>query len=94
MITFKTNSLGHPVTESGKPVTCDGCGVALTEQPGPDQQQDVPADVAREVYGQGPGVLTYIVCQRGADCLTLAMLADEMYDRIRCRVPGCTGSHC
>lgn len=79
MITFKTNPAGHPVTESGKPVTCDGCGVVLTSQPGPDQQQPVPDDVALQVYGLGPGVLTYVVCERGADCLTLAQLADEMH---------------
>lgn len=94
MIKFRTNAVGHPVTESGKPVTCDGCGVVLTTQPGLEQQQPVPDDVAREVYGQEPGVLTYVVCERGADCLTLARLADEFHDRTRCRVPGCSGDRC
>lgn len=93
MITFNTDQNGHP-TESGSPVTCDGCGTVLTEQPGPDQQMPVPADVARKVYGQEPGVLTYVVCRRGEDCITLALLADELYDCARCRVPGCTGNRC
>jgi hypothetical protein len=94
MITFKTDHLGHPVTESGKPVTCDGCGTVLTEQPGPDQQAPVPDDLAHDVYGKEPGVLTYIVCPRGAECLHLAQHADEMYDKARCRISGCNGDHC
>jgi hypothetical protein len=93
-IVFKTDLHGHPITESGKPVTCDGCGAVLTVQPGPDQQQPVPADVAREVYGQEPGVLTYVVCERGAACFTLAQLGDEMHARTRCRVPDCRGDRC
>jgi hypothetical protein len=93
-IVFKTDLQGHPVTESGKPVTCDGCGVVLTAQPSADQQQPVPADVAREVYGQEPGGLTYVVCERGAACFDLARLDDEMHERTRCRVPGCRGDRC
>lgn len=94
MLTFPTDPNGRPVTDSGKPVTCDGCSVVLTEQPGPEQQQPVPDDVAREVYGQEPGVLTYVVCPRGSDCLTLARLADELHEQTRCRVPGCRGDRC
>jgi hypothetical protein len=94
VITFKTNHLGHPVTESGKPVTCDGCGVVLTRQPGPGQQRPVLDEVARETYGAAPGTLTYIACERGADCLTLAELAEELYNHTRCRVSGCTGDRC
>lgn len=94
MIAFNTNHAGHPVTGSGKPVTCDGCGVVLTAQPGPGQQQPVPDDIAHRTYGQAPGVLTYVVCPRGADCLTLARLADELHENVRCRIPGCRGDRC
>lgn len=94
VITFKTDASGRLVTESGKPVTCDGCSAVLTEQPGPDQQRPVPDDIVRDVYGQEPGSLTYVVCQRGEDCLTLALLADEMHDRTRCRVLHCRGDRC
>lgn len=99
MITFKTNTRGEPVTESGRPVTCDGCGARLTSQPGPDQQQEVPPALARQVYGEdrdtvvaaGDQPLTFIVCDRGTDCLTLALLAEELYRASRCRDPLCTG---
>lgn len=98
MLTFKTNTLGEPVTDSGRPVVCDGCGVKLTSQPGPDQQQEVPPAIARLVYGNdaaqlpaGAVPLTYIVCERGIDCLTLALLADDLYRRTACKDPLCTG---
>ncbi len=94
MSLFLIDEHGHPVTVSGNPVTCDGCGTVLTEPPGPDQQEPVPDDVARVTYGQPPGVLTYIVCRRRGDCLTLARLADELYERVRCRRPGCPGDQC
>lgn len=91
MITFETNHEGHPVTDSGRPVVCDGCGVVLTAQPGPDQQRPVSDDIARDVYGQGPGELTYVVCERGEPCFALALLANELYRRVRCRIPDCRG---
>jgi hypothetical protein len=98
LITFKTNRHGHPVTESGQPVTCDGCGIRLTTPPTAEQQQEVPPAVALLVYGEdrrklAPGVapITYVVCERGIDCLTLAQLADDLYFRSRCNDPLCTG---
>lgn len=93
-ITFKTDSAGRPVTESGKPVTCDGCGAVLTRQPTADEQKPVPDQVALDVYGKAPGVLGYVVCPRGVACLDLAELADDLYDRTRCRTPGCSGDRC
>jgi hypothetical protein len=97
VITFRTNPAGHPVTESGRPVTCDGCGIRLTTQPGEAQQTLVPAFIAREVYGRqtpppaGVEPLTYVVCERGVDCFALALLADELYQRARCKDPLCDG---
>lgn len=99
MITFKTNTRGEPVTESGQPVTCDGCSIRLASPPGEAQQQEVPADVALRVYGEdrartlaeGGQPLTYVVCDRGVDCMTLAELADSLYEQTRCRDPRCTG---
>jgi hypothetical protein len=98
-ITFKTDPAGRPVTESGRPVVCDGCGVRLTSQPRPEQVQQVPPAIARQVYGEnreqtvaeGGQPLVYVVCDRGVDCLTLALLADDLYRRTRCRDPLCTG---
>lgn len=91
LLIFATNALGHPVTGSGKRVTCDGCGIKLTAQPTAAQQTPVPAEIALKVYGQdvtqvpaGQEPLTYVVCERGVDCLTLAQLADECYARTAC----------
>lgn len=94
-----TDPSGQPVTESGKPVICDGCGVVLTVQPPAEQQQEVPPQVARRVYGEdreavlaaGGQPLTYVVCERGEACLILARLDDELYQQTACRDPRCTG---
>jgi hypothetical protein len=90
-MTFKTNTAGHPVTETGKPITCDGCAVVLTEQPTEAQQTPVPSPIVETVYGQQPGDVHYVVCARGIDCLTLALLADELYQRNRCKDTLCDG---
>lgn len=80
------------LTTSGQPVVCDGCG-AVVEQVTDAMKHPVPADVAITLYGR-PDIV-YIVCAplpEGAQpCLTLAQLADELYDRVRCRKPGCAG---
>lgn len=99
MIVFKTDPTGRPVTESGRPVTCDGCGVRLTTAPTEAQQRQVPEELARRVYGQdlaavlaaGEQPLTYVVCERGIDCSALAELADELYQAAACKDPLCTG---
>jgi hypothetical protein len=93
-IVFTLDKAGRPVTDSGKPVTCDGCGTRLEAQPSAEQQAPVPDDVARTVYGAEPGVLRYVVCERGVDCMTLAQIADELWDRCRCRVIECNGNSC
>ncbi len=93
-IIFPTNAAGHPVTHSGKAVTCDGCKVVLTSQPPPEQQRPVPDWITTDVYGKPPGSLNYVVCERGADCFTLAALDDELYQSTRCRVAGCAGDRC
>ena len=60
----------------------------------------VPPGIARAVYGKdnSDGDLVYIVCAPlpggTQPCLDLALLADELYERARCRVPGCDGTRC
>ncbi len=60
----------------------------------------VPLDTAHAVYGKdnSDGSLIYIVCAPlpggSQPCLDLALLADELYERVRCRVPGCDGTRC
>lgn len=93
-ITFDLNPAGQPMTTSGKRVTCDGCGVELGSQPTPEQQAPVPASIAQTVYGRGPGELVYVACKRGVDCLTLAVLDDELHASNMCKAPGCNGDRC
>lgn len=83
------------LTGSGKPIICDGCRApveAVTEA----MKHPVPREVALAVYGQED--LVYIVCAPLPDgsqpCLELAKLSDELYERVRCRVPGCDGTRC
>jgi hypothetical protein len=82
-------------TPSGQPIVCDGCGApveAVTEA----MTHPVPRAVALAVYGKTD--LIYVVCAPLPDgsqpCLVLAQLSDELYDRTRCRVPGCAGDRC
>jgi hypothetical protein len=86
-------------TPSGQPVTCDGCG-APVEAVTAAMRHPVPLEVAHSVYGKDntDGDLVYIVCAPlpggTQPCLDLALLADELYERVRCRVPGCDGTRC
>lgn len=86
-------------TPSGQPITCDGCG-APVEAVTPAMKHPVPSGIARAVYGKDnrDGDLVYIVCAPlpggTQPCLDLALLADELYERARCRVPGCDGTRC
>lgn len=86
-------------TPGGQPVTCDGCGAPVEEVTGP-MRHPVPDGIARANYGRdnSSGDLVYIVCAPMPDgtqpCLSLAQLAEEMYQRVRCRVPGCDGTRC
>jgi hypothetical protein len=71
----------------GSLVTCAGCG-APVEAVTPEMVHPAPEAV------WGPGVV-YVVFRPMADgsqpCLVLAQLADELYERVRCRRPGCRG---
>lgn len=82
-------------TPSGQPIICDGCG-AVVEEVTEAMRHPVPREIAIRNYGKTD--LVYIVCAPLPDgrqpCLDLAQLAEEMYDRVRCRVPGCDGSRC
>ena len=86
-------------TPSGRPIVCDGCA-APVETVTDAMKHPVPLDVAHAVYGKDnqDGSLVYIVCAPLPDgsqpCLDLAHLADELYERVRCRVPGCDGTRC
>lgn len=84
-------------TRSGRVITCDGCG-APVERVTARMTHPVPDDIARDLYGAPPGGLVYLVCAplpAGArPCLALALLADELFARVRCRVPGCRGERC
>jgi hypothetical protein len=86
-------------TPSGQPITCDGCG-APVEEVTAAMKHPVPLGIADSVYGKDNrnGDLVYIVCAPLPDgnqpCLVLALLADELYERARCRVPGCDGTRC
>lgn len=86
-------------TPSGQPVTCDGCGAPVEEVTEPMRHR-VPDEIALRNYGtdNGSGELAYIVCapmpDRSQPCLGLAQLAEEMYDRLRRRAPGCDGTRC
>jgi hypothetical protein len=59
-------------------------------------QHPVPDQIARATYGRVD--LTYIVCAPLPDgtqsCLDLALLADGLYETVRCRIPGCDGTAC
>ncbi|WP_148086537.1 hypothetical protein [Micromonospora sp. HM5-17] len=83
------------VTPSGRPVTCDGCG-APVEKVTAAMRHPVPPDTGLTLYGRPD--LEYIVCGPLPDgsqpCLVLAWLADELWDRVRCRRPGCDGTEC
>lgn len=82
-------------TPSGQPITCDGCGAAV-ERVTEEMKHPVPEEVALRTYGQQG--LVYIVCAPLSDgaqpCLDLAKLADELYETVRCRRPGCDGTRC
>lgn len=82
-------------TPSGELITCDGCA-APVEEVTDAMRHPVPVEVGRAVYGRTD--LHYIVCAPLPDgsqpCLTLALLADELYETARCRVPGCDGTRC
>jgi hypothetical protein len=84
--------MAPPRTPSGQQITCDGCA-APVEQVTDAMRIPVPAAVALANYGRAD--LEYIVCSPLPDgsqpCLTLAELAEELYDRVRCRRPTCTG---
>lgn len=86
-------------TPSGQPITCDGCG-APVEEVTAAMRHPVPLEIAHAVYGKdnSDGGLVYIVCEPPPGgtrpCLDLALLADELYERVRCRVPGCDGTRC
>lgn len=86
-------------TPSGQPITCDGCG-APVEAVTAAMRHPVPPEIACSVYGKDntDGDLVYIVCAPlpggTQPCLDLALLADELYERARCRVPGCDGTRC
>jgi hypothetical protein len=82
-------------TPSGTPVTCDGCG-AFVEDVTDAMRHPVPTDIAIANYGR-TGV-EFVVCAPGADgtqpCLDLALLAEELYDTVRCRTHGCDDTRC
>lgn len=82
-------------TPSGRTVTCDGCGRPV-ETVTPEMTHPVPPDTGLTLYGRTD--LVYIVCPPLPDgtqpCLTLAWLADELYDAMQCRIPGCNGTWC
>lgn len=82
-------------TPRGKPITCDGCGAAV-EKVTAAMTHPLPRHVAITTYGKAD--LSYIVCAPLPDgrqpCLHLAQLADELYEKVRCWVPGCDGSRC
>lgn len=86
-------------TPSGKVITCDGCA-APVEEVTPSMRHPVPMAIAKDVYGidNRDGGLVYIVCRPHEDgsqpCLVLALTADELYERVRCRIPGCDGTRC
>lgn len=82
-------------TPSGQPITCDGCGIPV-EEVTDAMQHPVPTALARANYGKDH--LVYIVCPPRPDgrqpCLDAAQHAEELYDQVRCRKPGCTGTDC
>uniref|UniRef100_UPI003F491408 hypothetical protein n=1 Tax=Amycolatopsis sp. CA-293810 TaxID=3239926 RepID=UPI003F491408 len=86
-------------TPSGQPIVCDGCGAPI-EVVTAAMRHPVPREIAQAVYGKDnhDGDLVYIVCAPlpggTQPCLDLALLADELYERVRCRVPGCDGTQC
>jgi hypothetical protein len=86
-------------TPSGRLIVCEGCG-APVEAVTDAMRHPVPPAIAHAVYGKdnSDGNLVYIVCAPLPDgsqpCLDLALLADELYERVRCRVPGCNGTRC
>jgi hypothetical protein len=87
------------MTSSGHLITCDGCG-APVEAVTVAMKHPVPPRIALAVYGKdnADGDLVYIVCAPlpggTQPCLDLALLADELYEQVRCRVPGCDGTRC
>lgn len=82
----------------GQPVTCDGCG-APVERVTDAMKHPVPAKIAQAVYGRAASPdFVYIVCTPlpggTQPCLDIALLADELYELVRCRIPGCDGGRC
>lgn len=45
-------------------------------------------------YMTKPGNPTTTTGRGTQPCLDLALLADELYERVRCRVPGCDDTRC
>lgn len=86
---YRPNKAGHPLPAPDQTARCDGCGITIAE-PRPDQEHLIPGPIAREVHGEDPGSLVYVICDRGTDCLTLALLYDELQARVRCTKPRCT----
>lgn len=86
-------------TPSGRLIVCDGCAAPI-ETVTPAMKHPVPPEIAQTVYDKdnSSGSLVYIVCAPLRDgsqpCLDLAQLADELYERVRCQVPGCDGTRC
>jgi hypothetical protein len=72
----------------------------MVEEVTPAMRHPVPKEIARVVYGIDPpsADFVYIVCAPLPDglqpCLDLALLADELYERVRCRRRGCDGTAC
>lgn len=83
-------------TPSGQPVTCGAPVEAVT----PAMRHPVPLEIAHSVYGKDnrDGDLACIVRAPPPDGsqpgLELALLAGQLYERARCRVPGCDGTRC
>ena len=86
-------------TPSGRLIVCDGCAAPI-ETVTAAMKHPVPREIAQAVYGKDnrDGGLVYIVCASLPDgsqpCLELALLADELYERVRCRVLDCDGTRC
>lgn len=84
------------LTPSGKVITCDGCG-APVEEVLDSMKHPVLRPYLYEPWLRGVHV-DYIVCAPLPDgfqpCLGLAQLDEELFERTRCRKPGCDGTRC